>query len=73
MSHAMQGHPRWPGHGEEFWQNRVHWRREYQATSVFLPWEPQEQYEKEKNDYMETKQSGYSKTNESKMKSKRKF
>ena len=26
----------------------VHWRREWQATSIFLPWEPQEQYEKAK-------------------------
>ena len=24
----------------------VHWRREWQTTSVFLPWEPHEQYEK---------------------------
>ena len=27
------------GHGGEFWQNMVHWRREW--PSVFLPWEPQ--------------------------------
>ena len=33
------------GHGREFWQNVVHWRREWQTTSVFLPWEPHEQYE----------------------------
>ena len=26
----------------------VHWRREWQTTSVFLPREPQEQYEKAK-------------------------
>ena len=31
-----------------FWQNVVHWRREWQTTSVFLPWEPHEQYEKAK-------------------------
>ena len=30
------------------WQNVVHWRRGWQTTSVFLPWEPQEQYEKAK-------------------------
>ena len=30
-----------------FWQNMVHWRREWQTTSVFLPWEPHEQYEKD--------------------------
>ena len=28
------------------WQNVVHWRREWQTTSVFLPWEPHEPYEK---------------------------
>ena len=44
----------WPdqkqmGHGGEFWQNVVHWRREWQTTSVFLPWEPHEHYEKVKD------------------------
>ena len=34
------------GHGGEFWQNVVHWRREWQTTSVFLPWEPHERCEK---------------------------
>ena len=34
------------GHGGEFWQNVVRWRREWQAASVFLPCEPHEQYEK---------------------------
>ena len=37
MSYAMQGHPRWTGHGGEFWQNVVHWRRDWQTTSVLLP------------------------------------
>ena len=37
MSHAGQGHPRWTGHGGEFWQNMVHWRREWQTISGFLP------------------------------------
>ena len=37
------------GHGGEFWQNVVHWRRWWQTTSAFLPWEPCEQYEKEKD------------------------
>ena len=32
----------------ENWLNVVHWRREWQTTSVFLPWEPHEQYEKAK-------------------------
>ena len=27
----------------------VHWIREWQTTSVFLPWEPHEQYEKHKD------------------------
>ena len=34
------------GHGGGVWQNVVHWRGEWQTTSVFLPWEPHEQYEK---------------------------
>ena len=37
------------GHGGEFWQNVVHQRREWQTTSVFLPWEPHEQYERQKD------------------------
>ena len=49
LSHAQWGHPRQTGHGGEFWQNVVHWRREYQTTSLFLPWEPHEQYEKQKD------------------------
>ena len=36
------------GLGGEFWQNVVHWRREWQTSSVFLPWERHEQYEKAK-------------------------
>ena len=39
-SHAVWGHQRWPSHGGEVLQNVVHWRREWQTTSVFLPWEP---------------------------------
>ena len=30
------------------WQNVIHWRREWQTTSVFLPWESHEQDEKAK-------------------------
>ena len=48
MRHAMQGYPIQMGHGEEFWQNVVHWRRGWQTTSVFLPRKPHEQYEKTK-------------------------
>ena len=29
-----------------FWQNVVHWRREWRTTSVFFPWAPNEQYER---------------------------
>ena len=36
------------GHGGEVWQNVVHWKREWQTTSVFFTWEPYEQYEKAK-------------------------
>ena len=49
LSHAGWGHPRWTGHGGQVWQHVVHWRREWQTTSVFLPWEPHEQYEKAKD------------------------
>ena len=38
----MKGHPRWTCHSGEFWQNMVHWRREWQTSPVFLlgisPW-----------------------------------
>ena len=30
------------------WQNVAHWRREWQTTSVFLPWELYKQYERQK-------------------------
>ena len=46
LSHGLWGHPRQMGHGGEVWQNVVYWRREWKTTSVFLPWEPHEQYEK---------------------------
>ena len=48
MSHALC-QPRWMGHGGEFWQNVVHWRREWKTTSVFLPWESHEQYKRKKD------------------------
>ena len=38
----------WTGHGGECCQNVVHWRRKRQATSLSLPSEPHEQYEKVK-------------------------
>ena len=48
LGHAVRGHPRRMGCDGEGWQNVIHWRREWQCTSVFLPWEPHEQYEKAK-------------------------
>ena len=48
MSHTMHGHQGRTGYSGEFWQNTVHWRREWQTTPVFLPGEPNEQYEKAK-------------------------
>ena len=32
------------GHSREFWQNVVHWRREWQTTSIICLWEPHEPY-----------------------------
>ena len=49
MSHTMQNHPGWTDYSGEFWQNVVHWRREWQTTTVFLPQEPHEQYERQKD------------------------
>ena len=37
------------GHGGVLWQNVILWRREWQTTSVFLPWEPHEQHERQKD------------------------
>ena len=48
LSHAVWGHPRQKCHGGEVWQNVVHWRREWQTTSVFFSWESYEQYERQK-------------------------
>ena len=33
-----RANPRQMGHGGEFWQNVVYWRREWQPTSVFMLW-----------------------------------
>ena len=48
LGHAVRGYPGRLGHDGEGWQNVVHWRREWQTTSIYLPWEPHEQYEKAK-------------------------
>ena len=42
------GPPKQIDHGRDFRQNVVHWRREWQTTSVFLPWETHKQYKKAK-------------------------
>ena len=44
----MQGHPRWTGHSEEFWQNVVCWRGKWEPIPIFLVGEPHEQYEQAK-------------------------
>ena len=49
LSHSVWGHLRRMSHGGEVGQNVVHWRRQWQTTSVFLPWEPHEQYQKAKD------------------------
>ena len=36
------------GNIEDYWQNVVHWRREWQPTPVFLPRESHGQYERQK-------------------------
>ena len=33
----------------EFWETVIHWRREWQTTPVYLPWEPHELYKKSKD------------------------
>ena len=48
MRRVVQSQWRQMGHGGEFWQKVVHWRREWQTTPVFLPQEPHKQYEKAK-------------------------
>ena len=41
------GQPKTGGSWWRDWQNVVHWRRVWQTTSVFLPWEPHEQYKRQ--------------------------
>ena len=48
IGHALWDHARWMGYGGEVWNTVVHCRSEWQTTSVFVPWEPHEQYEKAK-------------------------
>ena len=42
------GPPKTDGSRWRVLTNMAHWRREWQTTSLFLPWEPHEQYEKAK-------------------------
>ena len=37
------------GHGGEFWQNVLHWRREWQTTSVFLLENPTNSMKRQKD------------------------
>ena len=48
MSHASQGHPRQMGHSKGFWQNMIHWKREWQTAPVYLLWDPHELYKRPK-------------------------
>ena len=45
---ALPCKARCTGRGGEFWQNVVHWRRDWQITPAFLLWELHEKYEKAK-------------------------
>ena len=45
---SLVGPPKMDASWWRFWQNMVRWRREWQTTSIFLPWEHYEQYEKAK-------------------------
>ena len=51
LTHAMQGHPRQTSQSREFWQNVIHWRREWQTTLAYLLWEPHELYKRTKSIY----------------------
>ena len=48
MSRAVQGHPRRTGYSREFWQNVIHWQREWQTTPGYLLWGPHELYKRSK-------------------------
>ena len=47
MSHTAQGHPRWTGHSEEFYQNVVHWRRKWQPIPGLLHEKPMNSIKRE--------------------------
>ena len=47
-SYDVWGHSRRTGHGE-VWQNVLHWRREWQTTSVFLPWDAMNSMKRQNN------------------------
>ena len=49
LIHTIQGHPRWMGYSEEFWQNVVHGRSKWQPTPVFLPESPMNSMKRQKN------------------------
>ena len=48
MSHALYSHPRQKGHSRDFWQNVIHWRREWQSSPVYLLWESQDLHKRTK-------------------------
>ena len=48
MSHAMEDHPRWIGHTEEFWRGPLEKEMATHSSIFFSPGKAYEQYEKEK-------------------------
>ena len=40
-------------HSGEFWQNMIHWKREWQTTLVHLPWVHHELYKKATEIYVQ--------------------
>ena len=49
VSHAMQSHPEQTGQSVELWQNVVQWRKKWQLTSVFFPWDPKKSMKQQKD------------------------
>ena len=49
MSHAMWGHVRQMAHGGEFWQNVVHWRREWQTLQYSCLEDPMNSMKRQKD------------------------
>ena len=59
MSHAVYGHPRRTGHGGDFWQNVVHWRRECQTISVLCLENPMNSMKRQKDGHWKMNSPGW--------------